>query len=186
MTEILSDPENEDNIDQLEHENSWINTQEDVPDLRKGIKLPKSPLQWSSANDFFKLTFSNQPITPHNLNANIKTMITVIYYYFGKNFGLVDNNKHVKFQRKYASFTAKDLKKVLKKLKLENGDILEIKFVAKELRKLINKSDNAGQHLNQNIPEPLDLDHDSLINNNSGVTSNDFSQRILDHFPHLT
>ena len=141
MTEILSDPENEDNIDQLEHENSWINSQEDVPhDLRKGIKLPKSPLPWSSANDFFKLTFSNQPITPHDLNANIKTMVTVIYNYLGKNFGLVDNNKHVEFQRKYASFTAKDLKKVLKKLKLENGDILEIKFVAKELRKLLNKS----------------------------------------------
>ena len=68
--------------------------------------------------------------------------------------------------RKYESFTAKDLKKILKKLKLENGDILEIKFVAKKLRKLLNKSDNADQHLSQNMPEPLDLDHDSLINNN--------------------
>ena len=84
-------------------------------------------------------------------------MVTVIYNYFGENFGLVDDKKHVEFQRKYESFTAKDLKKVLKKLKLENGDILEIKFVAKKLRKLLNKSDNADQHLNQNIPEPLDL-----------------------------
>ena len=131
MTEILSDQENEDNIDQLEHENSSLNIQ-DVPDLRKGIKLPKSPLQWSSGNGlplqwFFKLTFSNQPITPHDLNANIKTMVTVIYNYFGENFGLVDDNRHVEFQRKYESFTAKVLKKVLKKLKLENGDILEIK-----------------------------------------------------------
>ena len=166
MTEILSDQENEENIDQLEHENLSINIQEDVPDLRKGIRLPKSPLQWSSANDFFKVTFSNQPITPHDLNANIKTMVTVIYNYFGENFGLVDDKKHVEFQRKYESFTAKDLKKVLKKLKLENGDILEIKFVAKKLRKLVNKSDNADQHLNQNILEPLDFDHDSLINNN--------------------
>ena len=132
MTEILSDQEDEENIDQLEHENLSINIQEDVPDLRKGIKLPKSPLQWSSANDFFKLTFSNQPITPHDLNANIKTMVTVIYNYFGEYFGLVDDKNHVEFQRKYESFTAKDLKKVLKKLKLENGDILEIKFVAKK------------------------------------------------------
>ena len=70
MTEILSDDqENEDNIDQLDHKNSSINIQENVPDLREGIKLPKSPLQWSSANDFFKLTFSNQPITPHDLNV---------------------------------------------------------------------------------------------------------------------
>ena len=135
MTEILSDQENEDNTGQLEHGNPSINIQENVPDLRKGIKLPKSPLQWSYANDVFKLTFSNQPITPHDLNTNIKTMVTVIYNYFGENFGLVDDNKHVKFQRKYESFTAKDLKKILKKLKLENGDILEIKFVANKLRK---------------------------------------------------
>ena len=106
-------------------------------------------------------------------------MVTVIYNYFGENFGLVDDKKHVEFQRKYESFTAKDLKKVLKKLKLENGDILEIKFVAKKLRKLVNKSDNADQHLNQNIPEPLDFDHDSLINNNFWGYVNDFSQRIL-------
>ena len=54
MTEILSDQENEENIDQLEHENLSINIQEDVPDLRKGIKLPKSP-----CNGHLLTTFSN-------------------------------------------------------------------------------------------------------------------------------
>ena len=93
-------------------------------------------------------------------------MVTVIYNYFGEDFGLVDDNKQFEFRRKYESFTTKDLKNVLKKLKLENGDILEIKFVAKKLRKLLNKSDNADQHLNQNIPEPVDLVHDGLINSN--------------------
>ena len=60
---------------------SPINTQESFPDLKKGIKLPKSPLQWSTANDFFKLTFSNLPITPRDLNNNINTMATVVYNY---------------------------------------------------------------------------------------------------------
>ena len=45
MTEILSEEENEDNIDKENHENLPVNTQENVPELRKGIKLPKSPLQ---------------------------------------------------------------------------------------------------------------------------------------------
>ena len=186
MTEILSEQENEDNIDQVNQENASVNIQETVPDLRKGIKLPKSPLQWSSANDFFKLTFSNQPITPHDLNNNIKTMVTVIYNYFGENFGLVDNNNHVEFQRKYENFSTKDLKKVLKKLKLENGDILEIKFVAKRLRNLLNKSDNADQHLNQNIHESVGLDHDSLINKNFWGYVKRFFTKNTSQFPSFT
>ena len=108
-------------------------------------------------------TFSNQPITPYDLNNNIKTIVTVIYSYFEENFGLVDNNIHAEFQSRYENFSTKDLKKVLKKLKSENGDILEIKFVAKRLRNLLNKSDNADQNFNHNN---MGLGHDSLINKN--------------------
>ena len=159
MTEILSEEENEDSIDKENHENLPVNAQENVPELRKGIKLSKSPLQWSNANDFFRLTFSNQPITPYDLNNNIKTMVTVIYSYFEENFGLVDHSIHVEFQCRYENCSIKDLKK----LKSENGDILEIKFVAKKLRNLLNKSDNADQNFSQNN---RGLDHDSLINRN--------------------
>ena len=45
VTEILSEEENKDNIDKVNHENLSVNAQENVPELRKGIKLPKSPLQ---------------------------------------------------------------------------------------------------------------------------------------------
>ncbi len=103
MTEILSEQENEDNIDQVNQENASVNIQETVPDLRKGIKLPKSPLQWSSANDFFKLTFSNQPITPHDLN-NIKTMVTVIYSF--KTFSSINPTKTFKIPNWIPKFTS--------------------------------------------------------------------------------
>ena len=75
-------------------------TEENFSDLKKGIKLPKSPLQWSTANDFFKLTFSNHPIKSDDLNNNINTMATVIYNYFSENFGFVDYNNSVEFAKK--------------------------------------------------------------------------------------
>ena len=41
-------------------------------DLKQGIKLPKFHGQWSVANDFFKATFLNSPISAQNLNTAIK------------------------------------------------------------------------------------------------------------------
>ena len=165
ITEALNDDNHEDNTDPVNPEISPLNTQENFPDLKRGIKLPKSPLQWSTANDFFKLTFPNHPITPDDLNNNINTMVTVVYNYFSGNFGHVDNNCSVEFERKYQTFSTKDLKKALKKLKLENGSILEIKFVAKKLRILLNKSNNTELH-NSDSHASADIDHDNLIGKN--------------------
>jgi hypothetical protein len=164
MTEALNEHHNEDNVDPVNPELSSVNSQENFPGIKKGIKLPKSPLQWSTANDFFKLTFLNYPVISHDLNNNINTMATVIYNYFSENFGYVDNNNNIEFEKKYETFTTKDLKKALRKLKLENGDVLEIKFVAKKLRNLLNKS-NTDPH-NTNKHESAELDHDSSINKN--------------------
>ena len=54
------------------------------------------------------------------------------------------------------------MKKLLKKLKLENGDILEIKFVGKKLRNLLNKS-NITDPNNTDSQASANIDHDSLI-----------------------
>ena len=165
MAEVLTEHQNEDNEEQVNPDISASSMQENFPHLKKGIKLPKTPLQWSTANDFFKLTFSNLPITAHDLNNSINTMVTVVYNYFSDNFGCVNNQNNVEYQRKYESFSTKDLKKTLKKLKLENGDISEIKFVAKKLRNLLNKSNSTDSH-NNNSHASADVDHDSLIGKN--------------------
>ena len=165
MAEVFNDHHNEDNVDQVTPQNSSINYQENFPDLKKGIKLPKSSSQWAIANEFFKITFSNHPIIPQDLNNSINTMATVMYNYFSENFGFVDSNiSNVQFQSKYKTFSTKDLKKTLKKLKLENGNIAEIKFVAKKLRNILNKSDNSDEHNNNN--HTAEFDHDCLINKN--------------------
>ena len=157
MAEVLTEHQNEDNEEQVNPDISASSMQENFPHLKKGIKLPKTPLQWSTANDFFKLTFSNLPITAHDLNNSINTMVTVVYNYFSDNFGCVNNQNNVEYQRKYESFSTKDLKKTLKKLKLENGDISEIKFVAKKLRNLLNKSNSTDSH-NNNSHASADVD----------------------------
>ena len=50
MTEVLNT--NDDEEDLVLPNNSYFNTEENFPDLKQGIKLPKSSLQWSIANDF--------------------------------------------------------------------------------------------------------------------------------------
>ena len=92
-------------------------------------------------------------------------MVTVVYNYFSGNFRHVDNNSSVEYERKYRTFSTKDLKKALNKLKLENGGILEIKFVAKKLRILLNKSNNREVH-NSDSDASEDIDHDNLIGKN--------------------
>ena len=67
------------------------------PDLKKGIKLPKSPIQWSNANDFFQFNLSNQPITTQEISKCINTMTTVIYNYFSENYGFVEINNNKVF-----------------------------------------------------------------------------------------
>jgi hypothetical protein len=74
MTNTLNDQVCEDSVQSVEDVISSLNSQESYPDLKKGIKLPKSPLQWSNANDFFQFTLSNQPITTQEISKSINTM----------------------------------------------------------------------------------------------------------------
>ena len=53
MTDALNDKGYEDSVQSVENVVSSLNSEESYPDLKKGIKLPKSPLQWSIANNFF-------------------------------------------------------------------------------------------------------------------------------------
>ena len=87
MTDALNEQGCEDNAKSVEDVVSNFNSPETFPHLKKGIKLPKSPLQWSNTNDFFKFTLSNNPITTQDINKI--AMATVIYNYFSNNYGFV-------------------------------------------------------------------------------------------------
>ena len=80
------------------------------------------------------------------INKSINTMTTVIYNYFGETYGFVGVNYNAELETKYQSSAAKDLKKALKKLKSENGNLLEVKFVTKKLHNLLSKAVTEQQH----------------------------------------
>ncbi|CAB4045545.1 Hypothetical predicted protein, partial [Paramuricea clavata] len=91
------------------------------------------------------------PFTTQEISKYINTKITVIYNYFSENYGFVDINNNKVFESKYKSASAKDLRKVLKKLKSDNGNLMEIKFVAKKLRnRLRTRADTDQQHADMN------------------------------------
>ena len=183
MKDALNDQVYEDSAQSVENVAPSLNSEESYPYLKKGIKLPKSPLQWSIANDFFQLTLSNYPITMQEINKSINTMTTVIYNYFGETYSFVEVNNDAEFETKYQSCTAKDLKKALKKLKSENGNLLEIKFVAKKLRNLLSKAVTEQQHADINASDKVD--HNDLINKNFwGYVKKVFKKKLI-HYQHL-
>ena len=103
ITDALNEQICEDNVQSVEDVVSSLNFQETFSDLKKGIKLPESPLEWYNGNDFFQLILSNYPIASQDIDKSINTMATVIYNYFSENYGVVDVNNNNEFESKYKS-----------------------------------------------------------------------------------
>jgi hypothetical protein len=153
-TELCNDIEEQSNFDTenipemdqfIQNEASTSNNQ-NISDLNKGIKLPKSTLQWSTANDYFKFALqSNQPITSQDLDSNIKLLNNIVYEYFAKNFGQTDSTPDNSLVNKYKDYTVKDLKKALKTLKSTISEPDEIKYVSHILRAKLRPNNNNNQ-----------------------------------------
>ena len=126
-------------------------------DLKQGIKLPKSNAQWSIANDFFKATFLNSPISAQNLNTAIKEMNDVIYNYFCTTNGPVNSNNKSYFVLKYKDMNANELKKKLRTLTQSGSVLEEITFVSILLRQILKSGDKDNNRISS------DIDHDSYI-----------------------
>ena len=71
MTDTLNDQVYEDSVQSVENVVPRLNSEESYPDLKKGIKLPKYPLQWSIANDFNSLFQTTQSQCKKSIKASI-------------------------------------------------------------------------------------------------------------------
>ena len=60
---------------------------QDLPNIKLGIKLPKSESQWDEANGYFKATLPVHEINSNNVNACVSKMNNTIYDYFQKAYG---------------------------------------------------------------------------------------------------
>ena len=129
-------------------------------DLKLGIKLPKSHIQWSIANDYFKADFLNSPISAQNANSAIKELNYVIYNYFCTTYGPVNSNNISSFVLKYRDMNAKELKRNLRILKQSGAGLEEITFVSRKLRQILKSGNNDDNRISS------DIDHDSYIKDN--------------------
>ena len=165
------DTENIPEMDQFIQNEASTSNNQNIPDLNKGIKLPKSTLQWSTANDYFKLALqSNQPITSQDLDSNIKLLNNIVYEYFAKNFGHTDSTPDNSLVNKYKDYTVKDLKKALKTLKSTNSEPDEIKYVSHILRAKLHLNNNNNQSsesgLDDSHSNSQTRNHDKYIQKN--------------------
>ena len=111
------------------------NQDDEYPELKKGINLPKTNSEWLTANEHFKFSLmSNPPIKSHDLNSSINLLNDTIYNYFAENFGCVEGLPDNSLKDKYKNHTIKHLKKTLKLLKSSNSDLAEIKYVSRLVR----------------------------------------------------
>ena len=143
--QINHDTENIAEMDQSGGDETFTVNNHDIPTSKKGIKLPKSNLQWSTANDYFNFALQiDQPITSQNLDTNIRLLNNIIYEYFSHNFGYADSTSDNSLVTKYKEHTVKALKKALKTLNI-NSERDEIKYVSHLLRSNLRLNNNSNE-----------------------------------------
>ena len=100
-TELYADIEEQSNfemqnvpeIDQCCGNETFTQVNQNIPYLKRGIKLPKNNVQWSMDNNYFKIALeSYQLITSQDLDSNINVLNNIIYEYFAQNFGYADSS----------------------------------------------------------------------------------------------
>ncbi len=160
-----SDTETISDMSQATNSEQPVINEEYIPDLKRGIKLPKSNSEWSTANEYFKFALqANEPITSHDLDSNIKLLNNIIYDYFAQNFGYTQSLPDTLLVEKYKSYSVKDLKKALKSLKSTNSESKEIKYVSHLLREKL--SNHNSQSSLDNSHSNQTLNHDKHIGQN--------------------
>ncbi|CAB4017865.1 Hypothetical predicted protein [Paramuricea clavata] len=108
------------------------------PELKPGIKLPKSDSEWANSDLFFRAELAMDSMNDFNINNVIFYMSNKVYNYFADNFGIIQRTKDVEpnsLLLKYKEFSKQQLKQELKNLKRDTHENLRsIKYVAKLLR----------------------------------------------------
>ena len=153
--------------DENTNDNSTTLFNNEIPVLKKGIRLPKSDSKWATANDYFK--FSLPPITSEDLNGNIQQLNQTVYQYFSDHFGFNNNTADTSLVNKYKDYSIKDLKRILKSLKSSSNNPYEIKYVSHLLRDKLKSPSNINSQCDSRLDEsdiPHNIDHDKYVQKN--------------------
>ena len=86
------------------------------------VKLPRSPDEWTAANNYFKAVFGNFQMQPTSIDLTIEFMKNTIYNYFANLYGTINSTNHTNaFCGKYKHLAPKSLKHQLKQLKMNDA-----------------------------------------------------------------
>jgi len=111
-----------------------------IPDVKPGVKLPKSDDQWNAANLFFMVSLPISGLHSSSIDDSIDLMNSTIYNYFYDNFGYSEDFISDELVNKYKDLTKKSLKSNLKFLKQSQASPNEIRYVSRLLRNRIRTS----------------------------------------------
>ena len=129
--------ENSDHIIDFEFDTQY---ECEMPNIKRGIKLPKSDEQWSTANLYFLNPLPISGINSSNLNESIQILNATIYSYFEENFGYSDEVYQEELIRKYKDIPKRSLKSNLTYLKETQASPYEIKYVSHLLRNKVRST----------------------------------------------
>ena len=142
-TTTTTDINNDDNSIGNNHTPGSTNESVSNSSCKPGLKLPKTPTQWKEANEFFHYAFLDILDTntkKDDLNIWVLSIQDRVYDYFASTYGNVNSTTQSDLYDKYNNTSINNMKRILKKLKHENANIDEIKFLSKLIRKKTNKS----------------------------------------------
>ena len=132
LLEDLKNQEESNNNATVNLDNDFIDSNttndhdEEHPQLKPGINLPKSNSEWLTANKYFKFTIpSNAPIRNGDLNSSISILNNTIYNYFVENFGYVESFPDKLLKEKCENHNIKAQKTTKFEKSFENTKILK-------------------------------------------------------------
>ena len=115
---------------------------DDTPGLKPGVKFPKNECQWREADLYFRAELPICDVNEKSINECAIKMSNLVYDYFAENFGTVNKKNYLdeEFDKMYANYTKRELKRELKALKNQPlTDVNNIRYVSKLLRNLASK-----------------------------------------------
>jgi len=126
VDENLTSSYNNDNYNE-DMVNSITNS---IPDVKSGVKLPKSDDQWNAADLFFMVLPPISGLHSSSIDDSIDLMNSTIYNYFYDNFGYSEDFISDELVNKYNDLPKKSLKSNKKFLKQSQASPNEIRYVS--------------------------------------------------------
>ena len=133
-----------------------------LPNIKVGVKLPRSDAQWGLADTFFRSCLPVSDVNNENVNECIELFNSTIYSYFRDTYGTVTQEVDSETIQEFNGLSKAQLKKRLKELKAANSDAAKIRYASKLLRSRVSVTSPDAQHVNSMASN----DHDNLCNKN--------------------